>query len=72
MIGWSNENNNITIEPYNDRMHEWYNDNKDKLTEYKKEYYEENKKKILEKRQEYYEAYKKEINYKSYYCNFIL
>ncbi len=43
---------------------EYYNDNKEKLNEYKKEWYAENKEKILEHKKNYYEENKEIIKEK--------
>ena len=50
---------------------EYYEDNKEKINEYKKEYREQNKEKILEKAKEYYENNREKINEKAkeYYEN---
>jgi len=40
---------------------DWFEDNKEQITQYKKEYYEHNKKEISEKTKEYREVHKKEI-----------
>lgn len=52
-------------------MKEWFEDNKDKLTEKKKEYYKEYKDKIKEKHKQYYKDNKESIKeyYKDWYEN---
>ena len=49
---------------------EWYEDNKDQVTQYRKQYYEENKDQVTQYRKQYYEINQEEIlNYqKQYYA----